>query len=209
MKLKEVKKISLCSHIVYELQDLMKWGFRPQRQGLTEDSQYEYPPFYKFNESGETHLPIKWRQTQSGIFGVFSTLDHTYEIQIESFTYKINDQIYQCANIAFVTIINGQPTTELVPTKYPNQVFGTFMNGVGEKVIMFNIDAITMVATNNVEKRMSLYNRLADKYLTKFGNVYKNIKTNTGLVTVIISHNIPKQIQPQLYQYLLDQSYDK
>jgi hypothetical protein len=167
-------------------QDLMKWGFIPQRQGLAEDTQYKDPPFYNFYETGDTYLPIKWRQTESGLFGIFSTPEYTYEIQIEAFTYPINGQTYKCANIAFVTMVDGQPTTELVPTKFSSQVFGTFMNGVSEKVITLEVDALTMVATNNVEKRMSLYNRLADKYLKNFGNVYKNLKTTTGLVTIII-----------------------
>lgn len=190
-------------------QDLMRFGLTPQRQDLQPTETYFYPPFHMFCESGDSYLPITWKQTSDGITGTFSTPEYTYEIQIIRFSYIFNEQQYNCANVAFVTLVDGKQVTTLVPTNYPQQVFGTVMNGVGEKVITLKLDAITMVATNTVDKRIKLYNRLADKYLVNFGNVYKNIKTLTGKAVVIISHRVPVQIQKQLYDFALEQSTTK
>lgn len=190
-------------------QDLMWFGITPQRQNLLIHEQYEYPPFFNFYESGDSYLPINWTRTSDGLRGTFSTPEYSYEIQIDKFIYPFNGQIYNCANVGFVVSSNGNQTTELTPTQFPLQVFGTVMNGVGEKVITMELDAIIMVATNAADRRIKLYDKLADKYLTKFGNVYKHIKTTTGLATVIISHRVPTELQHSLYTYALNRSATK
>jgi hypothetical protein len=200
MKLKELN---------IRTQDLMRFGIIPQRQGLAVNEIYKYPPFCNFETLNEGYLTISWRETNDGIAGRFSTDEYTYEIQIDEFTFTFDGVNYNCANAAFVTYIDGKPTIELVPTKHATQVFRTVMNGIGEKVITLKLDAIIMIATNSIDKRRNLYNKLADKYLVNFGNVYKNIKTTTGIACIIISHRVPTNIQKSLYDYALEQSENK
>jgi hypothetical protein len=86
---------------------------------------------------------------------------------------------------------------------------GTIQNGMNERYVSFNADAIIMVATTSVDKRMKYYNHLAEKYAGKFGTVYKDIKTNTGVATIVISHRVPKEVQESLYKFAIARSDNK
>jgi len=198
MKLKDLVDITT--------QDLSRYGITPHREGLAEGETYFYPPFMTLTE---TPLPIQWHWDNACLLGDFTTNEYAYQIQICGFSYSFQNKVYKCANIAFVCFKDGQPTTEVVPTKYARQVLNTVQNGISEKIVSLQLDAVTLVATNNINKRMGLYNKLADKYGVKFGSVYKNIKTLTGIATIIISHRVPEKVQRGLYQFALERSTEK
>ncbi len=207
MKLEEIRP--RWSDFDIRTQDLMKWGFTPQRQGLTEGDRYVDPPFHQFYESGDAYFPIKWTNVEGGLRGKFSTPDYTYEIQIDEFPYDFNGKRYMCANLGFVVFKWGQPTTNITPIAFSSQVFGTIQNGIGEKAITLSLDAFTLVATNSKDSRMKLYNHLADRYAKKFGTVYKNIKTERGVATIVISHRVPDEVQSSLYKFAVAKSDNK
>ncbi|MGI0076012.1 MAG: hypothetical protein ACREAU_01230 [Nitrosopumilaceae archaeon] len=202
MKLSEIKD--------FTTQDLIKWGITPHREDLEPNELYIYPPFVTLTESGDTTpLPIHWHWDESCLHGDFQTEEYSYQIQICVFTYPFQQKVYKGANVAFVCYKDGQPTTEVIPTQYFRQVMSTVQNGISEKIVMLGLDAITLVATNNIATRMKVYNALADKYGVRFGKIYKNIKTLTGVATIIVSHRVPENAQQELYKFALERSSEK
>lgn len=198
------------NEIIPELQDLSKLGIIPHREGLEENETYFYPPFITLTESGNTQpLSIRWTKEANCLNGDFQTEQYQYQIQICAFTYPFQGKVYKCANVAFVCLVNGKPTTEVIPTEYYNQVLSTVQNGISEKIVTLRLDAISLVATNNIQRRMRVYNRLANKYGIKFGIVYKNIKTLTGLATIIISYRVPEKIRQAVYNFAVKRSEEK
>jgi uncharacterized phosphosugar-binding protein len=62
-------------------------------------------------------------------------------------------------------------------TKSPAKVLGTIINGVFEKIDEFHYDAIIFAAANNIENRMSFYNKLADRFKKRFSRVITDVKS--------------------------------
>ena len=83
-------------------------------------------------------------------------------------------------------------------------MLGTIINGVFEKLNEFHYDAIVFAATNNVEKRMSFYNKLADRFKKHFAKVVEDVETNKGKFTVLIASSVKKPEIDDFVEHLKD-----
>ena len=179
--------------------DLQKYGIFPRRL----DGKFlDLPSFTNLKESFNTYTPVSWSSTREGVNGRFEFEDRVYEIQLHPFTYPFDDHNFGCINIGFVVYVDGKPTTEITPSSNPMQLMSIITNAVNTKIIEYDIDALVLVSTNSVDSRSKLYNRLAYKYGSTFGKIYKNIKTNTGIATAIVSHNIPPKIHQNFLKFI-------
>lgn len=197
MKLEELKKFPVKP---VHLQDLAGLGIKSPYSGIKEN--YIYPPYYSEWQLNEMAYRVNWKEEDNKFFGYFSSPEFEYRIVIEPFHY-LN---YNCANIAFEVFKEEKHTTELTSTTFSNSVFGTVLNASSEKITHFDIDAIVFIAVDNINKRMSLYKRLADKFAKNFGQVFEKVKLTNGEAIIIISNNIPEKDRADVYQYVLTQS---
>ncbi len=137
-----------------------------------------------------TEIPIKWSKTLPGLEGAFSIEDNDYIIKIEPGTF----QNFSFANIAFCRVDDtGEEEYELTnDTKNPAKVLGAIINGVNKKINEFELDAIVFAASNNVEKRMKFYNKLANKFVKNFGRIITDVPADNGKFTILISSKVSK-----------------
>jgi len=190
------------------LQDISRYGITRHYEGLKEN--YVYPPVFSDWQLNEAPFPIEWKEVDNGIVGTFSSPEYDYLIKFETFGYEFSSKEYNCVNVSFEVIVNGQPTTNLTPSNYKNQVIGTIQNSLSEKLIQFDIDAILFIAIDNIASRMKLYGRMADKFSKHFGTVFKDIRLqNGGEAIVILSNYIPKQTQKQIYDFTQNKNQHK
>ena len=207
MKLIEIKPLIKFPKIDILTQDLSRLGISPHYEGLNEN--YIYPPVWDEWVLNEGPLPITWKHFNGGLKGRFTTPDFEYYVNFEPFDYDFNNKIYKCVNVSFEVIVNGVPTTDLTPTKYSNQVMGTIQNSLSEKLIQFDIDAVLFIAADNIERRMSLYGRMADKFAKQFGKVYRNIRLEKGEAIAILANRIPSQDQEKIKKFADDKNKNK
>ena len=183
-------------------QDLSRWGITPHYEG--QKTNYVYPPIFCEWLLNEAPFPIKWKETENGgLKGRFTSPDYAYDVNFEPFTYQFNGKDYDCVNVSFEVIKDGQATTELTPTNYSNQVIGTIQNSMSEKLIQFDIDAVIMIASDNVISRMKLYERMADRFAKEFGKVYKRIRLPKGEALAILANRIPEQTQEEILKFIM------
>lgn len=134
--------------------------------------------------------PINWYEEDKQLNGKFQIDNLIYIIELQPSTF----QKYSFINVAFCILDNNNKKQyELsLDTKNPARVLGAIINGVTEKIKEFEYDALVFSASNNVEKRMSFYNKLANIFKKHFATIITNIKTNTGLFTILIANTVPK-----------------
>jgi len=133
-----------------------------------------------------TKTKIEWSQTANKAIGKFEIDSVDYTIELESGTYRQ----YNFINISFY---RGNEEYELgLDTRNPAKVLGAIINGVLEKLQEFNYDAIVFAAANNIERRMSFYNRLADRFKKNFAQVVRNVNGANGKFTVLIASSVKK-----------------
>ena len=175
----------------------LKWKDAPNKNS---------PQFINLQETGDTYLHITWKSTPGGLFGEFNVENNYYTIEIIPFEYSTGQKTYKCINAGFTVSVDGNSSTEMFPTPHPNQVIFTFINGVNSQIVNLDVDVLLFVATNNIRSRMKLYNRLADKYFSSFGQVVKNLKTKTGLATIVINNSVLEEDKQSLIDYVTKQS---
>lgn len=199
MKLHDPKSIAKPE----KLQDLAGIGIIRPYSGVKED--YIYPPYFSEWQLNEMAYRVNWKEEDHKLHGYFESSEFQYRVVIEPFQY----QNYNCANIGFEVFKDGKPTTELTSAKYGNSVFGTVLNASSEKITQFDIDAVVFIAIDNVEKRMPVYKRLADRFARNFGEAFEKVKLTNGEAIIIISDNIPAADRKAVYNYVLQQSNNK
>lgn len=206
MKLHEIKNLSF-PKIDILTQDLSRFGISPHYEGLKED--YVYPPTWNEWILNEGPLPINWEHFKNGLKGRFKTPEFEYDINFEPFDYDFSGKQYKCVNVNFEVIVDGVPTTNLTPTKFSNQVMGTIQNSLSEKLIQFDIDAVLFMAMDNIEKRMRVYGRMADKFAKIFGKVYRDIRMEKAEAIVILANHIPVQTQAEILKFTQEKNQSK
>jgi hypothetical protein len=192
-------KIRFRQFIDVKLQDLSRFRIIPHYEGLKEN--YIYPPLFNEWQLNEAPYHITWSKSDVGIIGYFKSPEFDYEINFEPFHYPFNSVNYECVNVNFKVLKDGEYTTDLTPTNHANQVIGTIQNSLTEKLIQYDIDAIIFAATDNIQSRMKLYGRMTDKFSKQFGKVYKGIKFSGGEAIVILANHIPEQNQEALINF--------
>lgn len=144
----------------------------------------------------DSKIKITWTQSTEKIDGKFEVDGVDYTIELESGTFKQ----YNFINISFY---RGDQEYELdLNTKSPAKVLGAIINGVLEKLSEFHYDAIVFAAANNVEKRMSFYNKLASRFKKNFAQVIENVDTKNGKFTILMASTIKKTEREDLVKHV-------
>jgi hypothetical protein len=142
---------------------------------------------------------LSWQTVDNRDIGTLIIQDEIFEIYLEPGEFGIFSYI----NIAFSKMINGKPSDELVLTsKSGSKIMGAIINSLDERLNHYEPDAVIFTAVDNVEKRMSLYNRCIRFFkFINYKDIIRNIKIKNGMVTVvIISDRLNKKKQELLSQ---------
>lgn len=124
----------------------------------------------------------KWEKRGETLVGTGVIDGETFEIHIEPGSYPFNGKTYRFINVAFKKIVNGKPVEDLqFNSSNGSKILGAIANAVQEQLNNFDTDAIVFVATDNVEKRMRIYNAIIRrKWGHGLGTSIQNIDIGNG-----------------------------
>jgi hypothetical protein len=147
-----------------------------------------------------------WEKHGNNDVGTLKLGDETFELHLEPGTYPVNGTNYRFLNVAFKKILDGHPTEELQWTsKNASAVVGAITNALFERAELYDFDAAVFIANDNVEKSMTIYNKIAQRgwARTGLGTVRENIDLGGGrLATVLLSKALAKEDLAAFYEHL-------
>lgn len=143
------------------------------------------------NEMFDTKIaPNKWSYNGSNRIGHLIIDKEDYFIKLEPKIYVFENKEYSFINVAFSKLINGKETENLTyDNRSGSRVLGAIFHAVKDEIQKYETDAIVFVATDNVEKRMRIYNNLVSKLHPNFKDNITNIKIPNGKMTIIFNSN--------------------
>lgn len=147
-----------------------------------------------------------WSQVGRAEVGYGVLGDETFRIVLEPQTFPIDGIKYQFINVAFQKIVNGEPTEELqLSGKNASKIVGAISNALIERVQLYDFDAILFQACDNIEARMTIYNKVADRKWVQhgFGTSVQNIDLQNGCKgTVLLSKELARQKLDSFMKFL-------
>ncbi|MCK9369727.1 hypothetical protein M0R04_07465 [Candidatus Dojkabacteria bacterium] len=140
------------------------------------------------NEIFNSTVHLIWYNKDQSIQTNFTVNNKQYLLVIDPHTYEFGGETYSFLNINFFRILNdGTYTMDLtLDTPGVVKVLGAIVNGTYEKIKEYQADAIILVASNNIEKRMRIYSRIAKQFVKTFGTITPIISLNGGSKAVVL-----------------------
>lgn len=146
----------------------------------------------QLDEVYNTKIPVeRWTTNDNSVVGDIIIDGERFQIMIELLHYSFNSNRFSFLNIAFAKIISGAPSQELtITSKNASKILGAIFNAASDKVKelsnQYDIKAIVFVARDNVEKRMSVYNKMTSNLFNPFTMSKTNIPLpNGGKITAL------------------------
>lgn len=143
------------------------------------------------NEVLDTKIePKSWENgPNDSLIGKILVDDKTFLIKLEPLTYSFNEKEYLGINVAF-TLFKDNKEIEILTydNRSGSKIIGAIINALETKVNEYNWDFLLFIATNNIEKRMKIYNKIASWKLKGVGgDVITDITINgNNKATVIV-----------------------
>jgi hypothetical protein len=138
-----------------------------------------------------------WSQVGNRQVGRGQLDGEEFEVYLEPGTFAIDGFEYNFINAAFAKIVNGKPSEKLTLTgKNASKIVGAVANALAERVQLYDIDAILFFASDNVEDRMRVYNKIAEKKWTRlgFGTAIHDIDMGDGRkMTLLVDKALSEQ----------------
>lgn len=148
------------------------------------------------NEVFDTKIPVEnWKIVDNTIIGALIIDNEQFNIILEVQTFNFNNINFNFLNVAFAKIVNGKSTQELsLTSKNSSKILGAIFNAISDKIkelsSQYDIDAVVLVARDNVNKRMSLYNKMASNMFNPFNISKTDIPLpNGGRMTALFKQN--------------------
>lgn len=158
------------------------------------------------NEVFDTKIPPNsWTTEVDGTkVGHLKINEADYYIRLEPKTYAFEKVTYTFINIAFTKLINGKESEKLTyDNKTGSKVLGAISNAMRDELQKYEADAIVFIATDHVEKRMSIYNKLIREFGGKgFLSSMRNVKIPNGLMTIIFNKKFPDKVHKSFIEHL-------
>jgi hypothetical protein len=153
---------------------------------------------FNISESLETRFDDEaWSQVGDKQVGQGYLGDEEFEVYLEPGTFTIDDFEYSLINASFAKIIDGKPSEELTLTgKSASKIVGAVANALVDRVQLYGMDAVIFFANDNVEDRMRVYNKVAERKWTRlgFGTAIYNIDMgDERKMTLLVDKDLSKQ----------------
>ena len=143
---------------------------------------------------------VVWTDDDTRYVGTFTLDDATYRIFLEPGQFKTPElkRSYTFLNIAFSRFEDGKDIFDLTSGgPHASKVLGIIKNAIEQKTkTLTRYGAVIFASTNNQQKRMRVYNKLARFWAKDFGSIQENIKTDSGTELTILMkdpHNTNNQ----------------
>lgn len=153
---------------------------------------------FNLAESLDTYFADEaWSQVGSRQVGRGYLGDEEFEVYLEPGVFTIDDFEYNFINASFAKMIDGKPSEELTLTgKSASKIVGAVANALVDRVQLYDMDAVIFFANDNVEDRMRVYNKVAERKWTRlgFGSAIYDIDMGDGRkMTLLVDKDLGKQ----------------
>lgn len=163
----------------------------------------------RLNEVFDTKIPVnKWWHEDRKLVGELSIDTAIYHISLEPRTYEFQSKVYSFINITFSKIVNGEPIQTLTFDKdnpvNASKVIGAIINALYDKLTAYHYDAIVMIAMDNVQQRMRIYNSVAEWKGDKLGaSVLYNIPLpGGGKATILFDKSFDREVHDEFVKFV-------
>lgn len=147
-----------------------------------------------------TRIPIEnWNQEDNRLIGQLVIDNFTYHIFLEPRTYPFNNKIYNFINVGFAKMVNNKPeygitfdkasSTKRLDAAKTSKIVGAISNGLIDKLKDYHYDAVVLIAQDDVEQRMRIYNMIARWEINHLGGKILNniVLPKEARATIIFS----------------------
>lgn len=142
------------------------------------------------NEVLDTKIdPKSWDHgLNNSLIGNILIDDKTFLIKLEPLTYNFNEKAYLGINVAFSLFKDGKEIETLTyDNKSGSKIIGAIINALETKVNEYDWDFLLFIASNDIEKRMKIYNKIANwKLKGVSGDIITDIVINGNSKATII-----------------------
>ena len=155
--------------------------------------------------------PSKWEVRDDGILSRMLNVDGLMiRLNLEPKVYNLGKDVVDFINISFEAEIDGGFSSELTKlSQNGSKVIGVVSNAIKEKLSEFNYSALTFIAFDNVERRISLYSRIVSNNLHHLGKSYMNVKLDSGGTAIVVfSKDINPQWSKEFIEYVKNSNKD-
>jgi hypothetical protein len=147
-----------------------------------------------------------WKQVGKQQVGTAVLGDEVFQLRLEPFTLPLGDINYQAINVAFAKMVNGEPSEQLTLTsKNASKIVGAVTNALLERVALYDFDAVVFIAEDNIEARMTIYNKVAERKWTQrgLGESVQNIELGDGRrCTLLLSKELARHRRDAFIEHL-------
>jgi hypothetical protein len=151
----------------------------------------EIKPIFIINEIFDTKIPVEsWTHNGNESIGALTVDDDEFRIKLEHLFYQVKTlPRKEFINVTFAKSVNGEWSEKLtLDGKGASKILGAIMHAVIDELSNHKYDAIVFAATDNVDRRMHIYNSLAWKIMKRFNDytVLEDVPFNGGKLTILI-----------------------
>lgn len=144
------------------------------------------------NEILDTKIPVeKWVKDGDAEIGTMDIGDDVYRIIFEKFDYDVDGVIKKGLNIAFEKLHEGIGYSQklTLDNTSASKVLGAIYNACISKLKNTTYDAIILVAVDNVEQRMRIYNVMARRLIKILPNYsyIPDVKIPNGILIIVFN----------------------
>lgn len=146
--------------------------------------------------------PGPWRTEGAKRICELNINGEEYQIQLQ-FVYVHN---LTCVNASFLCKDEeGKWVTQLTSKhSSPSTIMGSVSDAIFKELSKYDVDAVSFIAVDNIDKRLRIYNWIVDKHLKDFGNVFYDVPVGKGRGTILVQRHVNKQHVDEFIQSLYD-----
>lgn len=143
------------------------------------------------NEIFDTRIPVEnWKQENGTLSGYITIVDEQFKIIFEPGTYPTDNYTYRLINVGFEKLIDGVYVRDIqFNSKNASSIIGAISHAIYDKLNDYEFDALVFAAVDNIEQRMRIYNTIIRNMIKDMGLYIPNIKTERGMLSVVIMKN--------------------
>jgi hypothetical protein len=170
--------------------------------------------YLQLDETLNTTALTTWSTDEKGDkVGLLTVDDKKFRIRLEKGQIELSDTNVTFLHVSFQVWSNENNEWTDDPTynnKSAMKVLGAIVNAINEALNHTVYDAIVFGASNQIEKRMRIYNWVVSRFSKQFGGCLDNFKTKSGNVySVVCSKSFSREFTTPEMIEKIDQIINK
>lgn len=153
--------------------------------------------------------PSLWKQVEHRLERELIIDDEKIIVIIDPQVYPVGGKMVDFLNIGFEGFDENGVRTDKLTNKSENgsKIIGAVSNALITKLPEFEYSALSFIARDKIERRMTLYSRIVRNNLQKLGEAYQsNIKLNDGSKAIVVFSKMNTPWSKEFIEWLKKQN---